>query len=402
MRKFYSTTGLAIQLKLNKSVIDFLPFFPYNVVAVAKLNLRRRNNMNLYFADKLKELRRQKDVSQEKLARYLNVSFQAVSKWENGNAYPDITLLPDIARFFGVTTDELLCVEKPDENRLFEEYSAKASELFRTGKREEALNVWQEAYRRMPNNIDVKEMLMSSYFDTDRNKYFREFIELATEIYNSNDKGRAWNMYYKGQAISQLARCYAERGDIQKAQQWALKSISLFNSCEVISASIDKGDDLLSDASFCTYWFLEELFFIALRINNDDSVKLRDVYKQSCLEAVAKVFEAVYQNDDMGFEQLQHLYELHLGSAEHEAQCGKNEEIVRRHLERAAECCDKSVRIKPHSLTHPMLYGWRVEDAPSDVTPYLKRMNEALSNVVYDGFRSSEWFQALEKKAEVE
>ena len=66
--------------------------------------------MNLYLADKLKELRSQKNISQEKLAQYLNVSFQAVSKWENGNSYPDITLLPDIARFFGITVDELLCV----------------------------------------------------------------------------------------------------------------------------------------------------------------------------------------------------------------------------------------------------------------------------------------------------
>ena len=66
--------------------------------------------MNIYFADKLKNLRAEKKVSQEKLAQYLNVSFQAVSKWENGNAYPDITLLPYIARFFGVTFDELLCV----------------------------------------------------------------------------------------------------------------------------------------------------------------------------------------------------------------------------------------------------------------------------------------------------
>ena len=67
--------------------------------------------MNIYFAEKLKKLRAEKKVSQEKLAQYLDVSSQAVSKWETGNAYPDITLLPDLARFFGVTVDELLCVE---------------------------------------------------------------------------------------------------------------------------------------------------------------------------------------------------------------------------------------------------------------------------------------------------
>ena len=85
--------------------------------------------MGICFSDKLKSLRAEKKVSQEKLAQYLKVSFQAVSKWENGNAYPDITLLPDIARFFGVTIDELLCVELIDENRLFEEYSEKAAHV---------------------------------------------------------------------------------------------------------------------------------------------------------------------------------------------------------------------------------------------------------------------------------
>ena len=45
--------------------------------------------MNLYLSDKLKEMRSKKNISQEKLAQYLNVSFQAVSKWENGNSYDE-------------------------------------------------------------------------------------------------------------------------------------------------------------------------------------------------------------------------------------------------------------------------------------------------------------------------
>ena len=159
--------------------------------------------MNIFFADKLKSLRAEKRVSQEKLAQYLSVSFQAVSKWESGNSYPDITLLPEIARFFGVSIDELLCVEKIDEKRLFDEYSNKAEDLHRSGDRADALALWQEAYQRMPNNIDVKEMLMSAYFDTDREKYFREFYELATDIYDGNAEGTACAMYYKSQAISQ-------------------------------------------------------------------------------------------------------------------------------------------------------------------------------------------------------
>ena len=47
-------------------------------------------------------------ATQERLAKELNVSPQAVSKWENDINYPDISLLPDLARFLGVSIDELL------------------------------------------------------------------------------------------------------------------------------------------------------------------------------------------------------------------------------------------------------------------------------------------------------
>lgn len=53
----------------------------------------------------IKDLRKKQDVTQEKLADYLNISYQAISKWENGTALPDITLIPKIANFFGVTTE---------------------------------------------------------------------------------------------------------------------------------------------------------------------------------------------------------------------------------------------------------------------------------------------------------
>ena len=56
---------------------------------------------------KIKELRKKKDMTQEKLAEYLNVSFQAVSKWETGAASPDISMIVPLARLLDVTTDEL-------------------------------------------------------------------------------------------------------------------------------------------------------------------------------------------------------------------------------------------------------------------------------------------------------
>ena len=62
--------------------------------------------MNL--GNKISELRKRKNVTQEELAADLGVTAAAVSKWENGYTLPDIYMLCALADFFAVTTDELL------------------------------------------------------------------------------------------------------------------------------------------------------------------------------------------------------------------------------------------------------------------------------------------------------
>ena len=64
--------------------------------------------MDLTLGKRIANLRRQKELRQEDLAEQLNVSAQAVSKWENDLTCPDITLLPQLASILGVTVDVLL------------------------------------------------------------------------------------------------------------------------------------------------------------------------------------------------------------------------------------------------------------------------------------------------------
>lgn len=64
--------------------------------------------MNLNFAENFKNLRKEKDVTQEKIAEVLGVSAQSISRWELSICYPDLELLPSIANYFGVTIDILL------------------------------------------------------------------------------------------------------------------------------------------------------------------------------------------------------------------------------------------------------------------------------------------------------
>ena len=64
--------------------------------------------MNLNFSENFKQLRKEKGVTQEKIAEILGVTGQTVSRWELSICYPDLELLPSIANYFGVTVDSLL------------------------------------------------------------------------------------------------------------------------------------------------------------------------------------------------------------------------------------------------------------------------------------------------------
>ena len=63
--------------------------------------------MSNAFANNLRRLRQAKNLTQEQVADKLGVSAQSVSRWECGNTYPDVMLLPEIARMYSVTVDDL-------------------------------------------------------------------------------------------------------------------------------------------------------------------------------------------------------------------------------------------------------------------------------------------------------
>ena len=67
------------------------------------------------FADKLIQLRKAKGLSQEDLADSLGVSRQAISRWEQGNTFPDLPNLQKIVKVFGVSADYLICDDYTEE-----------------------------------------------------------------------------------------------------------------------------------------------------------------------------------------------------------------------------------------------------------------------------------------------
>ncbi len=81
--------------------------------------------MNITIGENIKKLRKLRGVTQEALADRLNVTPQAISRWESESGFPAIEYLPDLAGFFGISVDELLGVK-------ISEREARREEIYKT------------------------------------------------------------------------------------------------------------------------------------------------------------------------------------------------------------------------------------------------------------------------------
>lgn len=88
----------------------------------------------------IRKLRVQSSITQEQLSNALNVSVQTISRWETSANYPDLEMLPLIARYFSVTADYLLGIEGGNNNMKL----LKTVETFEVPTREEAETMVQK------------------------------------------------------------------------------------------------------------------------------------------------------------------------------------------------------------------------------------------------------------------
>ena len=86
----------------------------YKFVEIGKIKFD--GGMIVTFGERLYELRKNKNISQEELAELLDVSRQSISKWENDKAYPEMTRLLFMSEYFDVSLDYLMRGTEGDES----------------------------------------------------------------------------------------------------------------------------------------------------------------------------------------------------------------------------------------------------------------------------------------------
>lgn len=138
--------------------------------------------MQITIGENIKRLRKEKDITQEKLSEVLNVSVTAVSKWERGETYPDITLIFPLAHYFDVSVDELMGYNKEKIEQDIRDTLTEYRKLQRSYAEKTVLNDYiSRAYKKYPNDFRVMNSYMWSktdYADCDNKSLLENREEL--------------------------------------------------------------------------------------------------------------------------------------------------------------------------------------------------------------------------------
>ncbi len=116
--------------------------------------------MQLKFGENLRILRQNAGVTQDRLAEYLGITSQAVSRWESGTCYPDLEFLPGIASYFHTTVDALLGCDRTEQEQ--NDAVLAMSALLSAGTREDAVQFAHEKLALYPGNHALAVMLASA------------------------------------------------------------------------------------------------------------------------------------------------------------------------------------------------------------------------------------------------
>lgn len=162
-------------------------------------------------------LRKEKKITQAQLAEKLGVSEQAISKWENNQCAPDVSLFPVIADFFCVSIDRIFGYNSISYIDEVEEIMKAADDSFDTYKEIEIIS---EGLKKYPNSPDLKIYLAFSLSmvnrfskdETERNEATNKAIKVCKEVVNT-----CGDIHMVDRALNMLRRIYCEIGEYENA-----------------------------------------------------------------------------------------------------------------------------------------------------------------------------------------
>ena len=263
--------------------------------------------MNINIAGNLKRLRKQRGITQEDLANFIGVSFQAVSKWECGDGYPDITILPTLANFFEVTLDELVGMNEIKNAKKLDEIKEQANKIS-CGKIEDNIKLFRGALKIFPNDYWLLSELAKylSFFDVDytdeqKKKNNEESIKISERILEF-----CTDTEIRNRVQATMCRSLNWIGETDKAVELAKKlpCIDQTRECALpfVLDGKEKAKQLQLNIKMFTYRLLDNIEWLLGQANKDGYYT--DEEKLKIGQKVINICKAVYEEEDFDLAHL--------------------------------------------------------------------------------------------------
>ena len=276
----------------------------------------------IQLGERIKELRRRDGRTQETLASALGVTAQAVSRWEKGICYPDMTMIPSIANYFGVSIDELFGYDN-ERSRKVDALYGRIREMIRENNgvdvsMDGCIALARESLIEFPGNEKLTLVLASALYtagyvrhgeqhlvdadgygmyDTARHRTYPEWQE-AVKLYEKLLPGLT-DGRLRRQAVLELSQLYKNLGEGEKALALAEDAPDLYGSGPFLRINAFDGREAVAacgEALLETVRCSGELMVRILL--NDQSIPPKAAAK--LLQNVADLFRLVCTDGDYG------------------------------------------------------------------------------------------------------
>ncbi len=250
--------------------------------------------MNLLIGENIKRLRRERNLTQEELAAHLGISFQSVSKWERGDGYPDITLLPAIAHYFHISVDELIGTERLAMAERYSEVNSLWKENNKNGAHRDNVRLMRQSLKSFPNDALLLVQLSTSLeklegTEEERANYLRESIALQEQILRFGEDSEV-----RGATLFNICFAYRKNGEHEKALETAKKLPNLYKARENALVSFLQGDEKRQVAR-------EALTPLAWSMTHHLSALAETENNNAYLEKASQILDILFDGKEDGF-----------------------------------------------------------------------------------------------------
>lgn len=257
----------------------------------------------------IKEKRNAQGLTQEQVAMYLGVSTPAVNKWEKGTCYPDITLLPALARLLKVDLNTLLSFK---EDLSEQEIGVFVNDLVKIANNDGFHVAFEKAMDKIYEYPTCDKLILTvsivmqgsmyMFGADDKEKYEKQIEEFYIKLTRSDD------IEIRNQALSMLINIYLGRKEYEKAQECVDKLPDITYDKKALQGNIYKKsnefqkaaeifEQKLLSATTDIYISLISMLEIALKKGRNEDAK----YFAEVIDKTTKLYDLYEYNSYSGY-----------------------------------------------------------------------------------------------------